>query len=179
MSSTGSITLDIPPDVEVNVEGESITVKGPLGILNKKFESQIVTVRVAGGKVEITPLGSKKFYKAYLGTIKSHIRNMIKGVREGYKLTLITAYSHFPIKVEVDDKRKIVLIHNFLGEKSPRVAKIVGNVSVEIVGEDKIVVKGISKEDVGQTAANIRLATRIKKKDQRVFQDGIYLLRGE
>ena len=60
-----------------------------------------------------------------------------------------------------------------MGEKKPRVAKILDGVSVEIKG-DLILVKGIDKEKVGQTVANIELATRVKNRDVRVFQDGIY-----
>jgi large subunit ribosomal protein L6 len=89
---------------------------------------------------------------------------------------MVVVYAHFPIKVEVDKGKKIVKISNFLGEKLPRYASIVGDTEVRVEG-DRIYIEGISKEDVGQTAANIRLATKIKKKDPRVFMDGIYVVR--
>jgi large subunit ribosomal protein L6 len=66
-----------------------------------------------------------------------------------------------------------VLIHNLLGERSPRVAKIVGETKVTVHG-DEISVEGINKEAVGQTALNLERSTSIKYRDRRVFQDGIY-----
>ena len=117
----------------------------------------------------------RKFHKAYIGTIASHIKNMIKGVTEGFRKEMIIVFAHFPIKVEVDEEKRVVVISNFLGERKPRFAKIVGNTKVRVEG-DRIYIEGISKEDVGQTAANIRQATKIKRKDPRVFMDGIYVL---
>ncbi|RJS73981.1 50S ribosomal protein L6, partial [Candidatus Bathyarchaeota archaeon] len=84
--------------------------------------------------------------------------------------------AHFPISVRVKDG--YVVIENFLGERSPRYAKIVGDVKIS-VEQDDVVVKGIDIEKVGQTAANIENATRIKGKDPRVFLDGIYVYQKE
>ena len=81
-------------------------------------------------------------------------------------------FSHFPINVSA--KGKEIEINNFTGEKKPRKAEIVGNTKVEIKGKE-IILKGINKEEIGQTAANLEKATKIKNRDQRVFQDGIYL----
>ena len=66
------------------------------------------------------------------------------------------------------------VIDNFLGEKYPRKAKILKNVTVEVKGQD-VTLKGIDKELVSQTAANIEQITKITKRDLRVFQDGIYI----
>jgi len=84
-----------------------------------------------------------------------------------------TVYSHFPIQVKTEGNQ--VLIANFLGEKKTRKANIRGNSKVTIKG-DQVIINGINREDVGQTAANIRMATKIKRFDPRVFQDGIYLV---
>ena len=66
------------------------------------------------------------------------------------------------------------MIENFTGERSPRVVEIVGGTKVKVRGED-IIVQGTNIEDVSQTAANIQQATKIKRKDPRVFLDGIYV----
>ncbi|MBY9017107.1 MAG: 50S ribosomal protein L6, partial [Candidatus Lokiarchaeota archaeon] len=63
---------------------------------------------------------------------------------------------------------------NFLGERAPRVTKYLKNVEVKVDGED-VILTGPDKETLGQTAANIKKACRIRKKDPRVFQDGVYL----
>jgi len=66
------------------------------------------------------------------------------------------------------------LIENFMGERSKRVAEIVGNVKVTVQGEE-LTIEGIDKDDVGQTAANVHMAVHVKKMDPRVFQDGVYI----
>jgi large subunit ribosomal protein L6 len=97
---------------------------------------------------------------------------MFTGVTKGYTYKLKVVSAHFPISIKV--KGNEVFIENFYGEKSPRVAKIVGSCKVSVVGDD-VIVQGVSKEDVGQTAANIESATTVRRKDQRVFLDGVYV----
>ena len=106
-----------------------------------------------------------------IGTFVAHINNMIKGVTEGFEYKMKTVFSHFPIKTSVDGNEFV--IKNFLGERSPRRAKILDGVTVEVKGDD-ITIQGINKERVGQTVANIERATKVKKRDVRVFQDGVY-----
>ncbi|MCC6029289.1 MAG: 50S ribosomal protein L6 [Candidatus Korarchaeum sp.] len=168
--------VPIPDGVRVELDGSKIRVSGPRGTLEKEFNSEIIELSVEGGKVKVRTYGRRKFNRAYLGTVRAHIRNMMKGVTEGFRKEMVIVYAHFPMKVEVDKERKLVKISNFLGEKMPRYAKIVGDTEVRVEG-DRIYIEGISKEDVGQTAANIRLATKIRKKDPRVFMDGIYVVR--
>ena len=108
---------------------------------------------------------------ALIGTIKAHTKNMIKGVTEGFEYKMKTVFSHFPIKTSVEGNEFI--IQNFLGERSARKAKILDGVKIDIKGED-ITVHGINKEKVGQTVANIEKATSVKRRDTRVFQDGVY-----
>jgi large subunit ribosomal protein L6 len=80
------------------------------------------------------------------------------------------------MSVEVD--KDYVIIKNFAGERGVRKAKIMPGAKVEVIkkGSDiDVIVKGIDKDAVGQTAANIYLATKVKNKDPRVFLDGIYV----
>jgi large subunit ribosomal protein L6 len=107
-----------------------------------------------------------------MGTIASHIKNMIKGVTEGFEYKMKIVYSHFPIKASRQGTDFVV--ENFLGERSPRKAKILGKTDVAING-DEVVLTGPDIRDVGQTAANIEQITMIKGYDPRVFQDGIYI----
>ena len=109
-----------------------------------------------------------------VGTIRSHISNMIYGVKHGFTYKMKIVYAHFPMTVKV--KGKLVTIDNFLGERHPRTAKIIGDdVKVSVKGDD-VTITGINKENVGQTMANIEQATKIKGRDPRIFQDGIYLV---
>jgi large subunit ribosomal protein L6 len=97
---------------------------------------------------------------------------MIIGVTKGFEYRLKIVYSHFPVTVKIEGDK--ALIHNFLGERQPRIAKIVRGSKVEVKG-DEIKVSGIDIEAVGQTAANFEQATRIIGKDRRIFMDGIYI----
>ncbi len=108
-----------------------------------------------------------------LETIKAHINNMITGVTKGFTYKMKIVYAHFPMTVKVQGDK--VIIENFLGERHPRKAKILGDTKVQVKG-DEVHITGIDKEDVGQTMANIEQATKIKRRDPRVFQDGIYLI---
>jgi len=75
--------------------------------------------------------------------------------------------------MKIDSGR--LLINNFLGEKNPRVAVILPNVDVQLKGA-KITVTSADKDAAGQTAANIEKATKIRNRDRRIFQDGIYIV---
>lgn len=81
-------------------------------------------------------------------------------------------YSHFPMQVRVDGEE--VVIENFLGERAPRRTSIHGDTEVDVDGET-LTLSGPDKEDVGQTAADIEQLTVVKGKDDRVFQDGVYI----
>lgn len=175
-TSVMELSVPVPDNVRVSTRGSWIRVEGPKGALEREFHGEMVELSIEKGEVKVTTFGRRKFNRAYLGTVAAHVRNMIKGVTEGFTKEMVIVYAHFPMKVEVDPRKKLVKISNFLGEKAPRYAEIVGDTEVRVEG-DRIYVSGISKEDVGQTAANIRSATKIKRRDPRVFMDGIYVVR--
>ena len=173
MAIHNEIEVPIPEGVEVEVKGSTVRVSGVNGVLEREFWYPGVSIKKEDSVVKVYGKQTRKKHLAMIGTFAAHIRNMIRGVTEGFTYTLKVVYAHFPIQVEVAGKE--VIISNFLGERKPRKAKIVGDTKVEVKG-DEIVVSGIDKEEVGQTAANIELATYIKNYDPRVFQDGIYIV---
>jgi large subunit ribosomal protein L6 len=133
-----------------------------------------LTLMIAGLETSTcTPSGKGKRAKSMIGTVTSSIKNMFTGVTEGYTYKLKIVSTHFPINIKVQGDT--VIIENFIGERYTRKAKIVGaDTKVKVQGED-IIVSGIDKQAVGQTAANIEAATRVRRKDLRKFLDGIYL----
>ncbi|MEM4258548.1 MAG: 50S ribosomal protein L6 [Candidatus Thermoplasmatota archaeon] len=166
-------TIKIPEHVTATYAQGVMTIKGPHGELTRTMNHPKLEIQLHDGCIEIICRGTiHRKEKALVGTYRAHVRNMIKGVTEGYTYTMKTVYSHFPIKTSVDKNR--VVIQNFLGERAPRYAEICDNVKVEVKG-DIVIVSGIDREKVGQTAANIERATKVKNRDVRVFQDGIYL----
>ncbi len=167
--------IEIPEGIDVNLD-DGVTVKGSKGQLKRKFNYPNVVIKKEDDKVVLEAGFPKKRDKAMLGTIKSHINNMIIGLTDGFTYNMKIVYAHFPMTVKATGNK--VTIENFLGERYPRTAKIVGDAKVQVKG-DEVVVTGINKEDVGQTMANLEQATKIKGRDPRVFQDGIYLVNRE
>lgn len=165
-------TVEIPENVTVSLEGKVLSVKGPLGELKKDFFHTPVRLEISKDKVTARCFWAGKSEKALVGTVASHVKNMVEGVTKGFTYRLKLVSSHFPMTIKVSGKK--LLIENFIGERNARVAKIIGDVKVSVKGEE-IEVQGLSLEDVSQTAANIQQATKIRKKDPRVFLDGIYI----
>jgi len=163
--------ITLPEGVSASQEKDTITIKGEKGELSRTFFHPKIGLKVNGNIIEITSKDVRRKEKALIGTFEAHLRNMIKGVSEGFEYKMKTVFSHFPIKTSVEENTFV--IQNFLGERAARHAKILDGVTVEAKGED-ITVTGIDKEKVGQTVANIERATHVKKRDIRVFQDGVY-----
>lgn len=178
MTKTTGITeeVKIPEAVTVTIEGKTVSVKGPKGSMARPLYHPLISLTIKDNTIHIACLQTvvRRKEKALLGTFKAHLRNMIKGVTEGYECKMKTVFSHFPIKSTVEGNH--LVISNFLGERYPRRAEILETVTVDVKG-DTITLSGIDKEKIGQTAANIERATKVKNRDIRVFQDGIYITR--
>ena len=166
--------VPIPEGVEVTPTTTGFKVKGKLGELERDFDMSLIKTEKRGDSIALImdKERPRRKEKAMLGTIAAHLKNMIKGVSEGFEYRMKIIYTHFPMNVSVQGNE--VVIKNFFGEKHPRKARIVGQTKVEIKGQE-IVLTGINKEEVGQTAANIEQATRTRHRDVRKFQDGIYI----
>ena len=167
-----SRTVQIPEDAESTVDGRKFTVRGAKGTLSRDFAYAPVKIELQEKSLRIWAEWPSKKEAALVGTIASHIQNMITGVSKGFTYKVKMVFSHFPISVKVKDES--VLIENFTGERNPRKARIIGSSQVKIQGED-VIVQGINLEDVSQTAANIEQATKVKRKDPRIFLDGLYV----
>ncbi|MDY6865928.1 MAG: 50S ribosomal protein L6 [Halobacteriota archaeon] len=165
--------IGIPDGVDVNLNDGLIQVTGPKGKIERRLWHPDIIIETKDSKVLVDAKSTRKRTKAMVGTYASHIQNMVTGVSNGYEYRLKVVYSHFPIQIKISDDK--VSIANFLGERKNRYAKIMGDVKVELDG-DEVVVYGVNVEDVGQTAANIEQKTKIRRLDPRVFQDGIYIV---
>jgi large subunit ribosomal protein L6 len=166
------IEIDVPEDVDASMDHLDLTVEGPNGSVTRKLWYPDIDVSVEGGAVVITSEEEDAETNATAGTFESHVRNMFHGVTEGWEYEMEVFYSHFPMQVKVEGDE--VVISNFLGEKAPRRAPIRGDTDVQVDGEE-ITLRGSDIEAVGQTAADIEQLTRVKDKDTRVFQDGVYI----
>lgn len=169
------IILEPPAGVSLEMKNNILTVSGPKGKVQRDFSKIPIKVTIDSNKVRLYTFSSKKSDRAILNTCSSHIKNMFKGVTEGFTYRLKIVFAHFPITAKVQGKE--VLLENFYGERAPRRARIVGEQTKVKVEGDDIVVSGPSLEEVAQTAANIEQASRVKGKDQRIFLDGVYIYR--
>ena len=107
-----------------------------------------------------------------IGTFVAHSNNMIRGSKENHTYTLKICSGHFPMNVSVSDSK--LTVKNFLGEKVPRVLKLMEGATIKVDG-NMIHITSPSKEIAGQVSADIEQLTRRPGFDTRVFQDGIYL----
>jgi len=173
MSTDKKWTIQIPENVKVSAENGVILVSGPKGELKRKYPVQILQIKIEEKTVTVTPKLKNSRARAIAGAFAAHIKNMVQGVQKEWVYKLKVCSSHFPIKVELSGNE--IKVFNFLGEKSPRITRIDPQVKVQIKG-DVIEVQSIDKELAGQTATRIEQLTRLRNKDRRVFQDGIYII---
>ena len=170
-------TIELPEGVSASLDGTTLKVNGPNGNLEREYHSSTLKLMVESDKVIVQVDLPRRKDKALAGTWNAHINNMVKGVTSGFTYNLKALYSHFPMTLKQEGNELVV--NNYFGERVPRRAKILPGVKVEIKNKVELVVSGIDKELVGQTAANIERCATVKNRDRRVFQDGIYLLSKE
>ena len=150
MSRIGRLPVAIPAGVEVSVaEGNVVTVKGPKGTLERALPTEM-EIKVEDGHVVVARPNDLKKMKSLHGLTRSLIHNMVVGVSEGYTKTLeVNGVGYRAAK----QGKKLTLN---LGYSHP--VEIADPEGIETVmeGQNKIIIKGIDKEKVGQFAAEIR-----------------------
>ena len=148
MSRIGNRVLTIPENVNVTLENDTITVKGPKGSLDFPISKSVI-VKIDGNAltVETTDEDDSNVMQ---GTTNAIIKNMIKGVSEGFEKGLEIIGVGYRFQVQGN-----VLTVN-AGYSHPVKMTVPAGLTVEAVSNTEIVVKGINKELVGEFAANIR-----------------------
>ncbi len=170
---TFEVEVPLEDGVTASMSEDILTIKGPKGEVSKWLKYPRVYVKVKENSVVV---GTEKFSqseKKIIHTFRAHIKNLIKGVTEGFEYKLVVVYAKFPISIELKDG--VFSVKNLLGEKVPRTVKVPSDVKVEIKGNKDITVSGIDKERVGQVAASLEQSTRVLNMDRRVVQDGIFI----
>ncbi len=164
--------INVPEGIEVEFDSENIILKKGSKLLRRNLGR--INVKKDKNEIVIEYKNATKKEKKEIMTLASHIKNMIDGLSENFVYKLQVCVVHFPVTVAVEKKTNELIIKNFLGERVARKAKIRENVDVNIE-KDIITVKSHDIEAAGQTAANIEKATKIRKRDRRIFQDGIFI----
>jgi len=168
-----SESVEIPAEVECSFENRILKCKkGGVEIL-KDINLPSMIVKIDGGKISFTSEKGNKNDRKIIGSYLAHVKNIFHGMDEKYGFKMQACNVHFPMTLKIEGSK--LSISNFLGEKTKRYAKITNGVDVVIKGQD-VLVSSHNIEKAGITAANIEKATRIVKKDRRVFQDGIFIV---
>ena len=159
-------------DVIVTYADGILSIKGPKGTIQRKFNDPRIKVSHADGKINLVAELATRREKMLMGTYVSHMYNMVTGVTEGFIYELKICSGHFPMTVAVQGDELVV--KNFIGEKKPRKLKLKTGAKVTVDGTI-IKIEAIDKEIAGMTASAIELLTRRPGFDNRIFQDGIYI----
>jgi len=135
------------------VKNRVITVKGRRGRLIKSFTHlPIEMIKETKKRLRIEIWFSNRKRSACLKTVMGHIRNLFKGVTNGYLFKMKAVYAHFPINMTMNEEKTVVDIRNFLGEKYTRTVKMGEGVTCTPTGvKDEIKVEGNDLERVSQS----------------------------
>jgi len=161
--------------------GISVKKEEKLIILSKGIEkieksiSPLISADIENNKIIFKTKKSGKTERRILGALIAHIKNALTGLNEPFKYKLQVASVHFPMTITHDKNSNEIIIKNFLGEKKDRKVNVMNGVNVKI-SKDFIELESADIEKAGQTAANIEKGTKIRFRDRRVFQDGIFII---
>jgi large subunit ribosomal protein L6 len=173
MKTKLSEKIHIPEGVSCVYHDKMFTCTKSGVSLSRRIEIPRVIMSIKGNEIIFdSEKGNKNQFKMIKSNI-AHINNLFQGLNEKFTYSLEACNVHFPMTLKLEHGK--LIINNFLGEKVPRTAVILPDVNVDVKGV-KITVTSHNREHAGQTAANIEKATKIRNRDRRIFQDGIYLI---
>ncbi len=165
--------INIPEGIEVQVEPGEIALKKDNKELRRKYSG--FRMKKENGKLVLYDKSENKRKKKMIMTTIAHIKNMIKGLEKGFEYKLEICSVHFPMNAEFKQDKKEFIIKNFLGEVKPRIARIPENIEIKING-NIITISSYDIEAAGLAAAIIERLSKVRNKDRRVFQDGIFIV---
>lgn len=152
MSRIGKQPIELPNKVEVKIEKTTVTVKGPKGELSESF-SPDMTIKMEDGAIVIERPSDLRHHKALHGLTRALLSNMVQGVSEGFRKTLLIEGVGYQASMQGDN------LQLRLGHSHEVVVEPPENISFDVPKDSRgtiIHVDGIDKQVVGQTAANIR-----------------------
>ena len=149
MSRVGNAPIQIPSGVDVGISGSEVTVKGPRGSLSRAFR-QTMTISQDNGVLKVARPSNEREDRAIHGLTRSLLANMVTGVTEGYAKTLDLVGVGYRVQQNGDD-----ITLNVMYSHTVEIATVPG-ITLEVEGNNRIHVRGIDKQKVGQLAAEIR-----------------------
>ena len=149
MSRIGNRKIVIPEGVSVKEENKKVTVTGKLGELSLDLP-EVIDIKIDGNEITLTRSNELKTTKALHGTANANLTNMIKGVTEGFNKSLEIIGVGYRFSMKGED-----LVIN-AGYSHPVEVKVPAGLKINLDSNTEITISGISKEAVGEFAANIR-----------------------
>ena len=149
MSRIGKMPIAIPAGVEVTIDGATVTVKGPKGQLTRTF-ADMLTISLNDGVLTVERPDDSREAKSLHGLTRTLLHNMVEGVSTGFSKKLQLVGVGYRAAKKGND------LEMQLGFSHPVLIECPENISFECPSQTEIIVSGISKEQVGQVAPNIR-----------------------
>lgn len=149
MSRVGKMPIALPAGAEVSVSAAQITVKGPMGVLTQSLNG-LVSISNEGGVLNFSPANDGREANAMTGTLRALVNNMVNGVTKGFERKLNLVGVGFKAQAQGDK------LNLSLGFSHPVVHQMPEGVTCATPTPTEILIKGINKQQVGQTAAEVR-----------------------
>jgi large subunit ribosomal protein L6 len=149
MSRIGKMPITIPAGVQVSIEGNRVTVKGPKGELSREISPEIA-IEQRDGQLVVTRPSDQPRHRAMHGLTRALVENMVRGVSEGFRKELEMVGVGYRAQMQGRDLQLAI------GFSHPVTVSPPPGIEFEVDGTTRIIVKGISKELVGQVAADVR-----------------------
>jgi large subunit ribosomal protein L6 len=150
VSRIGKMPIDIPDGVDIKINKGNINVKGKLGELSQKIDTSSIKLKLKDNTLTVTPVSNSKENRAKYGLYRSLINNMVMGVSTGFSKTLKIV----GVGYRVNKKGNSLDI--LVGFSSPVTVDPPEGISFDVPDNTTIIIKGIKKQVVGETAAKIR-----------------------
>jgi len=149
MSRIGRLPVEIPAGVDVKLDGNTLTVKGPKGTLTQEFHKDM-NIEVKDGAIIVTRPSENKEHKSLHGLTRSLVANMVTGVTTGFSKTLEVNGVGYRVAKQGKD-----LVMN-LGFSHQVIMSEFDGISIEVPNPNQIIISGPDKQVVGQFAAEVR-----------------------
>ena len=149
MSRIGNKPITVPDGVEVKIDGKHITVKGPKGTLEREIHNNI-SLEMEGNTIKVTRINDEPLNRSLHGLTRTLINNMITGVVHEYSKELQINGVGYRVQKQGNN------LNMSLGYSHPVIFEAPAGITFDVPNPNTIIVKGIDKELVGQTAAEIR-----------------------
>jgi large subunit ribosomal protein L6 len=156
MSRIGRLPVPVPSAVDVAIEGNAVTVKGPKGTLSHTVAAPIAVARAEDGTIAVTRPDDERVSRSLHGLTRTLIANMVTGVTEGYEKKLEIVGTGYRVVPKGSD------LEFALGFSHPIVIRPPEGITFAVESATRFSVQGIDKQQVGEVAANIR---KLRKPD--------------